>query len=78
MDYLSRNSVVLDQIFHGFSLYFTEITCHLHACIHAHIQIYAQTHTKCSYIAIRIMLDKIWMHFSYRGKNEFPHLHIYF
>lgn len=43
MDYLSRNSVVLDLIFHGFSLslYFTEITL---ACIHARIQMY--THAR--------------------------------
>lgn len=50
--------------------------------LHSHVSMHAykctHMHAKCSCIAMRIMLDKIWLHFSYRGKNEFPHLHIYF
>lgn len=42
MDYLSRNSVVLDRIFHGFFPFiFPEIIHHSHASVHA----YKCTHT---------------------------------
>lgn len=76
MDYLSRNSVVLDRIFHGFSLsLFMKLhIIHMHASVHAYKCPY--THTKCSYIAKRIMLDVIWLQFSYRGKTNF-HTFVY-
>lgn len=60
------------------SPYFTEIAHHLHAYICARIQMYMRAHTQCPYIAMRMTLDMIWLQFSYRGKNEFPHFHIYF
>lgn len=53
------------------------ITC-MRTSVHAYRCTCMHTHTQCPYIAMRMTLGMIWLQFSYRGKNAFPHLHIYF